>query len=143
MATYTELLKKENVSVKVPKKRGAYMNFVPTHEFETDGKTVSVPAHWQHGLLVSGKVIVNRHFFGIDSTDFGHKITAKVEVVRKVTDLGKEYNLENITKISGKSEFALKHPEAENVGNTESPHARIPGSSTIIVFEKIQRKDPS
>lgn len=94
-----EVVKEEKlVRVKVPSRVSHYLNVVPAHNFEADGKTVSVPAHYRHGQKIGDSdIIVNRHFYGATEDDLGRTILATVKVVRK-TAHGKIFVMLDITK---------------------------------------------
>lgn len=80
-----EVMKEEKlVRVKVPSRGSHYLNVVPAHSFEVDGKPVSVPTHYRHGQMIGDSgIIVNRHFYSVTENDLGKTILATVKVVRK------------------------------------------------------------
>ncbi|MEK7512277.1 MAG: hypothetical protein AAB575_04690 [Patescibacteria group bacterium] len=108
MASYTILREVSGVLVKVPK-QGVNMKFVSAHEFTPEGATepVKVPDHWKHGQIVDeecgrdpseGKAIMNRHFYRLESGDFGHRTVATVRVSEKTCDDGRKFVFVDITK---------------------------------------------
>ena len=96
--SYRTILTQEKVLVKVPIESHD-MRFKPEHEFVVNGKPIKVPDRWQNGMAV-GKVILNRHFYGIDKNDLGRKIVAMVEVIEKTTDGGRKFLMLDICKES-------------------------------------------
>lgn len=121
MASYKILREVTGVLVKVPK-MGVNMRFVAAHEFTPDGaaEPVKVDDHWRHGQIVDeecgrdpseGKAIMNRHFYGLGSGDFGKRIVADVKVCEKSMEDGKRFVFCDITKTSAsvlKPEFEVK-----------------------------------
>lgn len=85
-ARYEVIIEKKLVRVKVPSRGSHYLNVVPAHSFEADGKQVSVPTHYKHGQMIGDtNIILNRHFYGVTENDLGRTILATVKVVRKTT----------------------------------------------------------
>lgn len=119
MSSYKILREVTGVLVKVPK-MGDNMKFVPAHEFTPDGATepAKVDDHWRHGQIVDeecgrdpseGKAIMNRHFYGLGSGDFGKRIVADVKVCEKTMEDGRKFMFCDITKTSVlKPEFEVK-----------------------------------
>ena len=90
-ATYEVIRTVRNVLASVP--IGKYLRWM--EEFIPDGQP-TVPAHWQHGVLIQETgVIVNDHYYDVGEDDFGTRICATVEVVKKTMPDGRIFIIRN------------------------------------------------
>ncbi|NTW22227.1 hypothetical protein HGA34_01625 [Candidatus Falkowbacteria bacterium] len=108
-----------DVEVKVPKAGGLRLQT----EQIIEGK--SVPAHYHHVKNFKG-VFVNCHYYGITPFDFGHEITAIVEVVDKIIG-ERRFTFINFRKVTTSlPEFDMKiMPDTEGIllaGTDHSVH---------------------
>ena len=114
MNSYRTLGEFFGVFIRVPKSGCANFKFVAAHEFTPAGasEAVKIPDHWKHGQVVDeevgrqpyetkAKAVMNRHFYGLESTDFGRRIVATVTVREKVCDDGRKFVYLDITKTPG------------------------------------------
>lgn len=146
MAKYSSVLLMEKILVRVPKE-GA-LDFI-----QRQREPVEIPAHYKHGMFV-GKISVinadgiseekplflNQHFYGITREDFGRHICATVEVKEKITENGRGFTLEDITK-SGNGdfpEFELKISDSIQGGGLG---VAIRGIGKFLHFKPIRSKD--
>lgn len=109
MASYKVLREVAGVLIKVSK-MGDNMKLVPAHEFTPDGATepVKINDHWRHGQIIDEecgrepfepKAVMNRHFYGLGSGDFGRRIVATIKVVEKTCEGGRIFVFCDITKM--------------------------------------------
>ena len=89
-----------NVEVKVPKAGG--LRFQKEQSFGDN----LVPEHYHHVKKLDG-VLVNYHFYGVTSIDFGRAITATVEIFDKI--IGERcFSFVNIRKTTTPAELVMK-----------------------------------
>jgi hypothetical protein len=105
------------------------MEFITSHFFEASSGPVKVPAHWKFGQAVEGRIIVNKHFYGITPEQFGKKINAEV-IFRFKEREGQKYLFVDIHHQPGKVSM-------REMKFIEDGEIAIPGSKTgISVVER-------
>jgi len=107
----------QNVEVKVPKVAGLRL------QTEQEIDDTKIPAHYHHVKHVDG-VIVNCHYYGISSFDFGRAITATVEIIDKIMG-DRRFSFINFRKVTIPfPEFDMKiMPDVEGIALAGTKHS--------------------
>ncbi len=132
--SYQSILMQGAVSVRVPVE-SPEMRFKEEYLFDANGKTVYVPERWQNGMAI-GRVILNRHFYGISGADLGKKIVAIVEVVEKATADGRKFTMLDVCKESNGTR-PVQELKIVDILDTVGISIPIKGTNKFVSFKPL------
>ncbi len=133
---YKEIVVVKNVKVKLPKRGSPHLRQMAQHSFVLcGGSTIEVPKHWADGIPIED-VILNRHFYGFSTYDFGNNFaTVTVKVIEKTTRDGRIFTMLDFQKEKNTNPvYELKFSKE---GSKEGGDVLVAGTSTFIKFSPL------